>query len=95
MHGHQGDFWVIDGTTFNEHKGIAGRHVPSKVPSNEKPLGEWNTYEIICKGDTIKALVNGKPMNQATGCTVNAGYICIQSEGGAWELRKATLEPAP
>jgi len=36
---------------------------------------------------------NGKLMNEATECNVTSGKICIQSEGGAWECRKVTLEP--
>jgi len=90
---HQGDFWLIDGTTFNEHTNKKSHHVPIKIPHNEKPIGEWNTYEIICDGDTIRPYVNGKLMNEATGCTVTSGHILIQSEGGEIEIRKVFLEP--
>ena len=62
-------------------------------PPNENPAGEWNTYEIICRGDTVQSYVNGKLMNEATGCSVSSGAIAIQSEGGEWELRKAFIEP--
>ena len=93
MYHNQGDFFVIGGTDFNEHKGKRGRRVPKKGPHNEKPLGQWNTYEIVCDGDTIRPYVNGKLMNEATGCTVTEGYICIQSEGAVWEARKIYLEP--
>jgi len=89
----QGDFFVIGGTEFKEHKGKRGRRVAKKGPHNEKPVGEWNTYEIICDGDAVKPHVNGKLMNEATGCNVTSGKICIQSEGGAWECRKITVEP--
>ncbi len=27
--------------------------------SSEKPVGEWNTMEVICKGNTIEVIVNG------------------------------------
>lgn len=94
MSGNQGDFFVIDGTSFKEQAGTQGRRVPKKGPSNEKPVGEWNTYEIICKGDTIRPFVNGKQMNEATGCNVSSGKICLQSEGSVIEIRKVRLEPA-
>jgi hypothetical protein len=89
---HQGDFWLLGGSRINE-LGPHGNHVASKEPSNEKPLREWNTYEIICSGDTIVPIVNGKEMNRGTGATVTEGHICIQSEGAEWACRKVTLEP--
>ncbi|TAK98535.1 MAG: DUF1080 domain-containing protein [Verrucomicrobia bacterium] len=92
--GSQGDFWVIDGTDFKEHAGLKERRVPKRGESNEKPIGEWNTYEIICKGDTIRVSVNGKLMNEATECNVSSGKICLQSEGSEIEIRKVTIEPA-
>ncbi len=94
MHGNQGDFFVIEGTEFNEHKGKDGRRVAKNGPSIEKPVGEWNTYEIVCDGDTVIPSVNGKEMNRATGCSVTSGKICIQSEGSEIEIRKVTIEPA-
>lgn len=93
MYGNQGDFWVIGGTDFKEHRGRKERRVPKQGPSHEKPVGEWNTYEIICKGDTIRVYVNGHLANQATECTVTSGHICIQSEGSEFEVRRITLEP--
>jgi len=93
MHDNQGDFWVIGGTTFKEHGGKQDRRVPKQGPSREKPVGEWNTYEIVCKGDTIRLYVNGHLMNQATECSDTAGHICIQSEGSEIEVRRVTLEP--
>jgi hypothetical protein len=94
LHENQGDFFVIDGTEFKEHRGVEGRRVAKKGPSNEKPAGEWNTYEIVCKGTGIRVFVNGKLMNEATECNVSSGKICIQSEGGEIEIRKVLVEPA-
>src|SRR5262245_36624172 len=91
---HQGDFILLGGATATGHDTPQTRSIRSKEPQNEKPGGEWNTYEIVCSGDTVKAYVNGKLMNEATGCSVSAGAIAIQSEGGEWEARKVLLEPA-
>ncbi len=59
----QGDFWCIGGFEFEEHKGVKGRRVPKKGPHNEKAVGEWNLYEIVCDGATVTPFVNGKQMN--------------------------------
>jgi hypothetical protein len=94
MHKNQGDFFVIGGTEFKEHRGVKGRRVKKRGPSNEKELGEWNVYEVVCKGDSVRPYVNGKLMNEATECNVDSGMIAIQSESAVWECRKITLEPA-
>src|SRR5581483_3581205 len=88
--GSQGDLIVID-TEFKEHKGVEGRRVAKRGDSNEKPVGEWNTYEIIAAGDTLKVSVNGRLMNEASECSVTSGKICLQSEGGEIEIRKVSL----
>jgi hypothetical protein len=92
--GNQGDFIALDGAEFNESKAAGNRRVPKRGESAEKPIGEWNTYEIICAGDTIKASVNGRLMNEATGSSVSSGWIGLQSEGTEIEIRKIVLEPA-
>ncbi|MFW6163609.1 MAG: 3-keto-disaccharide hydrolase [Planctomycetota bacterium] len=93
----QGDFWVIGGFEHKEHKAggkrVGGRRTRKLGPHNEKKIGEWNTYEIVCKGDTVVPYVNGKKMNEATECSWTAGRICIQSESAVWEARKIVLEP--
>src|SRR5436190_15857904 len=35
--------------------------------SFEKLLGEWNQFEITCRGDTVKVVVNGQLANEGTG----------------------------
>jgi hypothetical protein len=92
---HQGDLILLGGATCKGHETPQTRVVRSASPHNEKPAGEWNTYEIVCRGDTLKSYVNGKLMNEATACSVTSGTIAIQSEGGEWELRKIHLDPAP
>ncbi|MDF9826174.1 hypothetical protein M2447_000250 [Ereboglobus sp. PH5-10] len=72
---------------------INNRLLAKKSPSSEKPAGEWNTYEIVCAGDTITLIVNGVEQNRATGVTVSEGHICLQSEGAPMEFRNITLTP--
>jgi len=71
------------------------RRVPRSKDSSEKPVGEWNTYEITCSGDTITLRVNGVEQNRATKLSVTEGHICLQSEGAAIEFRHVRLTPLP
>ena len=66
-----------------------------KIAGNEKEPGEWNKYEITVDGGKITLVVNGKKVNEATGCDVRPGKIALQSEGGAIEFRNVTLTPLP
>ena len=83
------------GVTCKRNDTPQTRSVPMIGPQNEKPAGEWNTYEIVCRGDTLKTSVNGKLMNEVTECSVSSGAIALQSEGGDFEARKVTIEPLP
>jgi hypothetical protein len=90
---HQGDLILLGGATCSGHETRQTLGINSKESRNEKPAGEWNSYEVICRGDAVQSFVNGKLMNEIAGCSVSSGAIAIQSEGGEWELRKAFLEP--
>lgn len=70
------------------------RVLKRKPDVEEQPVGQWNSYDIVCKGDTITLSVNGKLANQATGCVPAAGKIGLQSEGGQLDFRNIYLEPA-
>jgi len=98
MYKNQGDFFEIGGFAFNEHKAgghrVRGRRVIKYGEHNEKEPGEWNVYEVWAVGDTVRPYVNGKLMNEASGCAITAGAICLQSEGAPIEFRNITLEPA-
>jgi hypothetical protein len=90
----QGDWILMAGAECKEHKGMdANTPVPKQGPSNEKPVGEWNNYEMVCSGNDVKAYVNGRFMNEGTECTLSSGFIGFQSEGGEFEIRKVFLEP--
>lgn len=90
---HAGDFWVIGGTSFKEHTDPDDRRVVKKEASSEKPVGEWNQYKIVCRGDKIRVFVNGVLQNKATECTVTKGYIGLQSEGVPIQFRNIYIEP--
>lgn len=93
-HQHQGDMFVMSGVECKQHRGMdANTAVPMHGASNEKPIGKWNTCQIVCDGATVTAFVNGKRMNQLTECTVSSGFVGFQSEGAEFEVRKVYLEP--
>lgn len=62
-------------------------------PTNEKAPGEWNTYEIVCRGSTIELFVNGLLQNVATDCSVTKGGIGLQAEGSKIQFRNLWVEP--
>lgn len=93
MFHHQGDIILMGGVTCDGHDTPQTRSIKMQKPQNEKPAGEWNVYEVICRGNSMTNYVNGEMMNGITGLSVKAGMIAIQSEGGEWELRKAFIEP--
>jgi hypothetical protein len=90
---HQGDLVMMSGATCKARDTVQTRMVRATQPQNEKPAGEWNTYEVVCSGATLKNYVNGKLMNEVTECSISSGAIGLQSEGGDLEVRKVTLEP--
>ncbi len=108
QHQHAGDFWVIgedikvpnmaerrprkEDQKYGGFKGDA-RHIRNLTDGSEKPLGEWNRMEIICKGDEVMVWVNGDLVNHGYGATVQSGKISLQAEGSEVEFRKVDLYP--
>jgi hypothetical protein len=90
---HQGDIILTGGVTSTGHEGPQMHFLKMQSPHNENAAGEWNTYEIVCRGDTVTNYVNAKLMNGVAGLNVTSGAIALQSEGGEWELRKIYVEP--
>ena len=75
-------------TSEKKFKGIS-----KQKESSENPPGQWNSYDIVCKGDTITLTVNGILQNTGTESTRTSGAICLQSEGGPIEFRNIKLSP--
>jgi hypothetical protein len=94
--GHQGDLFLMNGAQSKEHLGLdANTPLPRHNDAVEHPVGDWNTCEVICSGDTVRARLNGAVVNQTTDCSLASGRIGIQSEGGEIEIRKLSLDPLP
>lgn len=103
MAGHAGDFWLVGGAKLTVDKerqdpkverhylrmpveGVADEDV-------EKPIGEWNQYEITCRGDSIELRINGHLVNVGTQSELTKGRILLQSEGGEIHFRNIELTP--
>lgn len=94
--GRQGDLFVMSGVECKEHLALgkdANTPVPLRGESNENPIGQWNTNVTVCAGNDVKAIINGKLLNEITDCTVSSGYIGIQSEGADIEIRRMYMDP--
>jgi hypothetical protein len=65
---------------------------PKLADASEKPFGEWNAYEIYCRGDTIEVFVNGVQQNKVAKVSVTSGAIGLQMEGYPVEFRDIWLE---
>jgi hypothetical protein len=85
-------------TTFSEKDN--GRSI-KKAKDAEKPLGEWNTVDLYCFGQTSVHVDNGQVVMVNTNCSkiengqkvpLTKGKIQIQSEGGEFFIRKIEIE---
>jgi len=58
---------------------------PAAVAAALKPVGNWNAYEIIVEGQTIKVVLNGTVVNTFTSTDpardLSQGYIGLQNHG--------------
>ncbi|GBD36416.1 hypothetical protein HRbin36_01540 [bacterium HR36] len=97
MAGHAGDFWLVGNFKLKvdskrQDPKIA-RHYFRLKDDVEKPLGEWNRYEITCDGPTIRLVINGQLVNEGTDAEATKGKILLQSEGAEIHFRNIFLTP--
>ncbi|HPA17119.1 MAG TPA: DUF1080 domain-containing protein [Verrucomicrobiae bacterium] len=103
MNGSAGDICAFHGLTLagaaDRTKSITGSKlggdlmVVKKAKAAEKTPGEWNRYEIQFKGDKLTLVINGETVNEVAGCSVMAGRVALQSEGGEVHFRKVEITP--
>ena len=97
-HTRQGDLFLMAGAESKEHQGKDANtpilfHQELIEQRVEKPVGEWNKFETICLHGKVEAFINGQFVNETTGCTLDSGYIGIQSEGAEIEIRAIIFSP--
>jgi len=73
-----------------EWKDVAGYRGARDV---ERPLGEWNRFEVIANRDTLTLVLNGVTVNRVYDVQPRAGQIQMQIEGGEVWFRRIALEP--
>lgn len=71
------------------------KNVALHGPVSEKPAGEWNAGDVICRGDTVTVTINGVRQNVVTAASVTAGAIALQAEGAPVEFRRLVVRPLP
>lgn len=76
------------------HEGgfIGGKITGAKtVPDLQKPVGEWNSWRVLVKGDKVSFWCNGKLAWEGTGLKPDKGYIGLQAEGAPIEFRNIVI----
>jgi len=79
--------WFARSTSWRDTVDFRGKY------DIEKPVGEWNTMEVVAFGDKVDIYLNGMLVNQAFDVKPSKGRIQIQSEGAEMYVRKVELTP--
>ncbi len=58
-----------------------------------RPAGQWNTYEIRCRGKEMALWVNGAETSAWHDCEVPSGFVGVEAEGWRIEFRNVKLKP--
>lgn len=92
-----GDLLPMAGATFAEKLSTAP---DAKTPQldrhsdgTEKPLGEWNSCDVVCRDGAIEITINGVAQNAVTHANPDSGKVGFQLEGTPYELRNVRIEP--
>lgn len=87
-----GDIICMNGLWAKECTDSVKFTVKKMQPSNEKPLGEWNSMKIVSKNKTLKVWVNGVLQNNISGLTASKGFIGFQNEGKPIEFKNLFIK---
>jgi hypothetical protein len=94
MSGKMGDIYNFGKFSLKtDEKRTRGAGTKKIHDSNEKPIGQWDAYEITLNKGDLELRVNNLVQNIATECQEIPGKICLQSEGGPLEFRNIVLIP--
>ena len=101
-----GDFWGLcdfslrgpaDRLEIVEHPALGKLTHLIKMKDAEKEPGQWNTYEILCDGETVTLTINGELVNRCRlilpgEYELKPGPICLTAEGDPIEFRGLKIE---
>jgi hypothetical protein len=60
--------------------------------ASRKPLGEWNTIEIIARDGVVTTSINGAQVARGKASGLHAGRAAIQSNGAAFAIRNFRIQ---
>lgn len=95
--GSVGDVLPMAGAAFREELDPKSK-TPQRLhlaTNSERPAGEWNEADIICRDGTIAVTINGVVQNGVTGSEPDRGHIGFQFEGVSYEVRNVRLTALP
>lgn len=95
---HQAQVGVAAGGWFGDTPDETGKIARAKHDATEnrvKPAGEWNTYEITGRGDTLTLWINGATVVEWKGVRVPRGRIGLEAELHHIEFRNLKLKQLP
>ncbi len=96
--GNAGDFWLIEGATLevdDTRRNPSAKINVKHLAGVEKPLGEWNRYEITSIDGNVILVVNGELVNFGRRAVPNEGHVLLQSEGTPIEFKTIEITPFP
>jgi hypothetical protein len=83
------------GNLFGDTPDETGKVVRRKTEAREarvKPAGEWNTYEITARGDTLTVWVNGAVVSEMKDVRVPRGHVGLEAEFHHVEFRNLKVK---
>ena len=90
-HQRAGDLYALGGSWDGVEAEGGAAIIERPGESVERPIGEWNHYEITCRYEVVELTINGQKVNRGDGNIPYQGYIGLQSAGAAVEFRNLEL----
>jgi hypothetical protein len=93
-----GDIWLMGDNhpRFKGEREAVGQTQAKRFPNSkftEKPIGEWNTYDVSFIGDKLVLKVNGEQVNSGSGAEATPGKIGMECENTPIDFRNILLTP--
>jgi hypothetical protein len=93
--GNAGELRLNGGARIDGLANPNAKSLPHQQPVSEKPVGEWNVCDVVCRSNSISIRINGVLQNEITGAAVGSGAIGLQAEGKPVQFRNVRLDPLP
>lgn len=72
--------------------GVSTSRMYARAKFAEKPIGEWNSYDITVNGDKLTYRLNGEVVNEVTGAMALSGKIGLECENTPILFRNIRLK---